>query len=40
MQAAIERFLRVAFGKEFRMPHFYAVGKAMWQGVEKLPEGL
>lgn len=39
MQAAIERFLRVALGKEFRMPHFYAVGEAMWQGVEKLPEG-
>lgn len=39
MQAAIERFLRVAFGKEFRMPHFYAVGEIKWQGLEKLPEG-
>jgi len=40
MQAAIQRFLRVAFGKEIWMPHLHTVREIVGQGVEKLPEGL
>lgn len=38
MQSAIKLLFSVAFSEKFRMTDFDAVGKHLWQGIEKMPE--
>ena len=38
MQSAIKLLFSVTFSEKFRMTDFDAVGKHLWQGIEKMPE--